>query len=41
MNTIGRWPSQVVLTVAQIIWTAQVEQSITDGTLKVRVVQKK
>ena len=30
-----KWPSQVVLTVAQIVWTSQVERAIADGTLEV------
>ena len=30
------WPSQVVLTVAQILWTTDVSKAIIDGTLPVR-----
>ena len=32
---VMKWPSQVVLTVAQIVWTAEVEHAIRQGTLKV------
>lgn len=30
------WPSQVVLTVAQILWTSEVSQIIVNGGLEVR-----
>lgn len=32
---IGQWPSQVVLTVSQIIWTTQVIAAIPEAGLKV------